>query len=122
VQRYTEIWAWQRAHKLVLAVYRVSANFPSDERFGLTSQIRRAAMSVPNNIAEGSKRRSAADYARFINMSEGSLSEADYLLLLACDLGFLPEGDAKTLRNECDEIGRMLNALHARILAGADSN
>src|SRR5439155_650055 len=89
MQRFTDLLVWQRSHKLVLEVYRLTVGFPPDERFGLVSQLRRAAASVPTNIAEGSKRQSNPEYARFLNVAEGSLAETEYLLMLSKDLGFL---------------------------------
>jgi four helix bundle protein len=83
VQRFTDLKVWQRSHALTLEIYRFTATFPTDERFGLISQLRRAAVSVPTNIAEGSKRQSNPDYARFLNIAEGSLAETEYLLLLS---------------------------------------
>src|SRR5262245_17997761 len=109
IQRFTDLKVWQRSHALVLAIYRATASFPSDERFGLTSQLRRAAASVPTNIAEGSKRQGRLDYARFLNIAEGSLSETQYLLMLARDLGHLPPDLATSLLGEADEIARMLH-------------
>jgi four helix bundle protein len=90
---YKKIVAWQRAHALTLAVYHVTKDFPSDERFGLVSQLRRAAYSTPANIAEGSGRDSNKDYLRFLYISLGSLKEAEYFLLLSHELGYLPEKD-----------------------------
>ncbi len=84
-QRFTELKVWQRSHALFLDLYKLTAKFPGDERFGLTSQLRRAAMSVPTNIAEGSKRQSNVEYARFLNIAEGSLAETEYLVLLSRD-------------------------------------
>jgi len=77
MQRFTELKVWQRSHELTLEVYRVTASFPSTERFGLISQPRRASASVPTNIAEGSKRQSNQEYARFLNIAEGSLAETE---------------------------------------------
>jgi four helix bundle protein len=79
VQRFTDLKVWQRSHALTLDIYKFTATFPTDERFGLISQLRRAAVSVPTNIAEGSKRQSNPDYARFLNIAEGSLAETEYL-------------------------------------------
>jgi len=115
VQSYTDLKVWQRSHALVLAVYRLTAVLPSDERFGLISQLRRASVSVPSNIAEGSKRQGHQDFARFLNIAEGSLAEVDYLLLLARDLGYGQEGVVANLRTEADEIARMLHALRLKV-------
>jgi len=118
MQRFTDLKVWQRSHALVLAIYRATASFPSDERFGLTSQLRRAAASVPTNIAEGSKRQGRLDYARFLNIAEGSLSETQYLLMLARDLGHLPPDLATSLLGEADEIARMLHMLRVKVEPG----
>lgn len=115
MQRFTEIKVWQRSHALVLQLYRATAGFPADERFGLTSQLRRAATSVPTNIAEGSKRRTSAEYARFLNIAEGSLAETEYLLLLSRDIGYLSGDQAAPLLTEVDEIARMLHHLRLKV-------
>ena len=118
MQRFTDLLVWQRSHKLVLEVYRLTVGYPPDERFGLVSQLRRAAASVPTNIAEGSKRQSSPEYARFLNVAEGSLAETEYLLMLSKDLGFLlPEACAAPL-SEISEIARMLNALQLKVEQG----
>jgi len=108
MQRYRDLEVWKRSHQLVLSVYEATKVFPNDERFGLTSQLRRAIVSVPSNIAEGSKRRTNQDYSRFLNIAEASLSEADYLLLCSKDLNYLPAQDYAALAREADEISRML--------------
>ncbi len=77
MQRFTELRVWQRSHALVLNVYRLTESFPQQERYGLTAQLRRAALSVPTNIAEGSKRLTSLEYARFLNIAEGSLAETE---------------------------------------------
>ena len=115
MQPYTELKVWQRSHALVLQVYRLSATFPQEERFGLTSQIRRAATSVPSNIAEGSRRRSHHDFAHFLNMAEGSLAELDYGLLLARDLGYVADDKVAPMRTEADEIARMLHSFRLKV-------
>jgi four helix bundle protein len=119
MQPYTDLKVWQRSHALVLAVYRLTAAFPSEERFGLVSQVRRAAVSVPSNIVEGSKRQGPQDYARFLNIAEGSLAEADYLLLLARDLGYVQDEAVAKLRVEADEIARMLHTLRLKVETAA---
>ncbi len=99
----------------MLAIYRATVDFPSEERFGFISQIRRSAVSVPTNIAEGSKRKSRKDYARLLNIAEGSLAETEYLLMLSKDLGYLEEERADRALSEADEIARMLNALRSSV-------
>jgi len=89
ITSFRQLETWQEAHKLVLMVYRVTADFPPDERFGLVSQMRRAAASVPANIAEGFKRRGVQDKIRFYNVAEGSLEELKYFILLSHDLGYI---------------------------------
>jgi len=115
MQRFSDLNVWQRSHALALALYRHTKSFPDDERYGITSQLRRAATSIPTNVAEGSTRQTAADYARFLNIAEGSTSETVYLLLLAKDLGYLKDDDATPLIIEAQQIGRMLFALRKKV-------
>jgi four helix bundle protein len=118
MQRYTDLKVWQRSHSLVLRIYPVAAQLPVEERFGLAAQLRRAAVSVPTNVAEGSKRRRSQDYAHFLNISEGSLAEVDYLLLLVVDLDYVEESAIKPLRAEADEIAAMLHTLRQKVEQG----
>jgi len=118
MQPFTELRVWQRSHQLVLTLYDLTAAFPPDERFGLVSQLRRAVVSVPTNIAEGSKRRSSQDYARFLNLAEGSLAETQYLTILSRDLGYLAKDTVDPLFAEMGEIARMLHALRAKVEQG----
>ena len=90
---YKKVVAWQRSHELTRAVYKQTTSFPNDERFGLTSQVRRASYSVPANISEGSGRDSNKDYLRFLFIALASLKETEYFLLLAGDLEYLPQKD-----------------------------
>ena len=115
MQRFQDIKAWQRSHQLTLDIYRLSSVLPDSERYGLISQIRRAAASVPTNIAEGSKRRTAQEYARFLNFAEASLAELEYLLLLSRDLGYVTRPAVEKPLRETGEIARMLNALRSRV-------
>ena len=115
MQPYTELKVWQRSHALVLQVYRLSALLPQEERFGLVSQLRRAAASAPTNIAEGSKRRGSHDFAHFLNIAEGSLAEVDYLLLLVRDLGYVGDDKVAPMRAEVDEISRMLHSFRLKV-------
>jgi four helix bundle protein len=105
-QRFEDLEVWQKSHQLTLYVYRDTAGFPKHELYGLTSQMRRAATSVPANIAEGFKKRSRADKARVMNVAEASLEEVRYFFILSRDLGYLENIRA----GEIDEIARMLGA------------
>ncbi len=105
---FKELKVWQRAHELVLAVYRTAESYPVSERYGLTSQIRRSAASVATNIVEGHKRASDKDFAHFLNMADGSLEETKYHLLLAHDLNYLDTVEYEKLMILADEVGRML--------------
>jgi four helix bundle protein len=116
VQRFTDLKAWQRAYRFVLVVYRETRRFPAQERFGLAAQLRRAAVSVAANLAEGTKRRDPADFARLINVAEGSLAESECLLRMAHDLGYIGSDSAAFLVREAEEISRMLNGLHRAVL------
>jgi len=115
MQRFTDIKAWQRSQALVLRLYRLTSSFPFSERFGLVAQLRRAAVSVPTNIAEGSRRRTGHDYARFLNVAEGSLAEAESLLLLSRDLGFAAIDEIEPLLNEAAMVCRMIYLLRLKV-------
>jgi four helix bundle protein len=104
---FEDLIVWQKAHAWVLAIYRFSAGFPSKENFALTSQLRRAAVSVPANIAEGFKKVSVADKRRFMNIAQGSLEECRYYLILSRDLRY---GDVQLLTPQLEEVSRLLNA------------
>jgi four helix bundle protein len=117
MQDYRKLRFWQRSHELVLQVYKLTANFPSDEKFGLISQVRRCAVSIPSNIAEGSSRSSDADFARFLYIAMGSAAELDYQLLLSHDLEFSPSNVYRELSQELNEIRKMLNAFTQRLKA-----
>jgi four helix bundle protein len=111
ILHFQQLEAWQEAHKLVLMVYQITKQFPSGERFGLVSQMRRAAVSIPANIAEGFKRRGIQEKIRFYNVSEGSLEEVKYFLILSKDLGYIPPGE--DLMAQSETVGRLLNGLVA---------
>ena len=105
---FREIYAWQKSHALTLAIYRTTKEFPNDETFGLTSQMRRASASIPTNIAEGSGRQGEAELARFMQISMGSASELEYLLLLAHDLNLLNPLEYRQLTQQTVEVKKML--------------
>jgi len=115
MQRFTELKVWQRSHTLVLNLYRLASAFPAEERFGIVPQLRRAAVSVPTNIAEGSKRQGRQDYARFLNIAEGSLVETEYLLMLSRDLGYVKPKVAEAPLAEILEVARMLHNLRTKV-------
>jgi len=105
------VQVWQRGIALVRELYRVSRAFPNDERFGLTAQIRRAAVSVPSNIAEGHARFTTREYIRFVSNAQGSLAEVKTQLHIAVELGYTAAADAGPVFTEIEEISRMLNSL-----------
>ncbi|MGF1635128.1 MAG: four helix bundle protein [Phycisphaerae bacterium] len=111
---FQDLVVWQRSHELVLAVYRLTGTFPREELFGLTSQLRRAAVSVPANIAEAFRKDSRRDKARVFNIAQCSAEETRYFLLLARDLGL---AETTKLQEDLDEITRMLAAYVRRIRA-----
>ena len=113
---FRDLVAWQKAHEFVLRVYALTANFPQRETYGLTSQMRRAAVSIPANIAEGFRRRGRADKARFLNIAQASLEESHYYLILAQDLQY---GNTSELAAALDEVGRLLSTYARTILNSA---
>lgn len=104
---YRHLLAWQRAHQLVLDVYRLTQGFPKSESFGLVSQLRRSAVSIPSNIAEGAGRRSTKDFRRFLSVAAGSASELQYQLELSRDLGYI-EGSSDPVLASSHEVKRLL--------------
>jgi four helix bundle protein len=108
---HTKLRAFELADKLALAVYKETATFPSEERFGLTSQLRRAAVSVASNIVEGCARSSEADYLRFLDMAYGSVRELEYQLSLGFRLAFLKKPSCELLSQNCREASKVLSGL-----------
>jgi four helix bundle protein len=115
VRNYKDLIVWDKAHKLTLAVYKVTQAFPTEERFGLTSQIRRSSASIAANLAEGCGRRSEGEMARFVQISMGSGAELSYHFLLAKDLGLVRSDVYESLSSDLSEIMRMLSALSAKV-------
>ena len=113
---FRDLKVWQKAHSLVLDVYRLS-RFPSDERFGLTSHLRKSAISIPSNIAEGCGRESERELARFLSIAAGSASETQYQILLAYDLSYLKNEEYDHLNALVTEVKRMLYSLHQKVSA-----
>lgn len=106
-KNFKEVLVWQKAHALVIEIYTMAKQFPKEEVFGLTIQLKRAAVSIPANIAEGFSRQGFKDKLRFYNISAGSLSEVQYYLILAKDLGY---AETSELFLKTEEIGRILNS------------
>lgn len=114
---FHELKVWQKAHQLALAVYRLTAGFPREELYGLTTQLRRASSSIPANLAEGCGRNGDAELARFCSIAAGSASELEYHLLLAKDLELIKIHDYQELVQRTTEVKRMLTALFQKLNA-----
>lgn len=112
-KHFQDLIVWQKAHEFVLLVYRYSESFPKNELYGLTSQARRSAVSVPSNIAEGFKKKTKPDKVRFLNIAQGSLEECRYYLILAKDLDY---GDTSKLMEKLEEVSKLLEAYLSSIL------
>jgi four helix bundle protein len=110
---FQDLIVWQKAHQFVLEAYKISQLFPGNERYGLTSQFRRSAISIAANIAEGFKKRGQADKARFFNIAQGSLEETRYYLILINDLNY---ADTNTLVTKIEEVSKLLSAYYKKIL------
>ena len=108
---YRDLDVWKRSMALAEAVWRLSSRFPAEERFGMTSQLRRAATSVPANIAEGAERHGTGEFLHFLGIASGSLAETETFLMLAERLGLIPPEKLKDALDQSEEIGRMLNGL-----------
>ena len=117
-QNYKDLVVWQKGIALAKVSYRLTSKFPSEEKFGLVSQMRRAAVSIPSNIAEGQARHTTGEFIQFISHAEGSVAELETQLILSIELAFAKAEDAKTSFILLDEIRRMLNGLR-RKLSGA---
>ncbi|MBI9017296.1 MAG: four helix bundle protein [Phycisphaerae bacterium] len=109
-QTYRDLLIWQKAMNLVTILYKLTASFPDDEKFGLTSQMRRAAVSVPSNIAEGYGRSSKNDFDRFLHFSLSSLYELETQLQIACNLNYIDNNKTEDAYSLCHELERMLNS------------
>jgi four helix bundle protein len=115
IKTYQELYAWQKGMDLAEETYRLTRDFPSEERFGLISQLRRASVSVPSNIAEGHQRGSTSDYVRYLHIAKGSLAEAETQIVLATRLKFLTGKTADSWVTTASEVGRLLNGLIASL-------
>lgn len=116
---FKKIQVWEKAHKLTLQLYKITSSFPKEELYGLTSQIRRAASSIPANIAEGAGRDTQTELARFIHIASGSASELEYHLMLARDLDYIDSKIYPELDAAINEIKRMLNGFEKTVQSNA---
>ncbi|MGO8990647.1 MAG: four helix bundle protein [bacterium] len=114
---FKNLIVWQKAHQFVLAVCRLTTGFPKSELYGLTQQLQRAAVSIPANIAEGFKKRTKADKARFMNIAQGSLEEYRYYLILVADLGY---AETDSMTRQIEEVSKLLESYY-RTLVHSDS-
>ena len=111
LKNYKELKVWQKAYQLCIAIYKITKHFPKEEMYGLTSQIRRSAVSVPSNIAEGYGRKSTLEYMQSLYIAYGSHCELETQVMLSNDLGFIKTEDFEVLQKEIGEVERMLKAL-----------
>ena len=111
LKTYRDLKVWQKSYELCLKIYRITGKFPKEEKYGLTSQLRRSAVSVPSNIAEGYGRKTTADYIRMLYIAYGSICEVETQILLAGDFGFIEKGESKIIKSNIVEVERMLKAL-----------
>lgn len=117
MQDYKELKVWEKAHKFTLGVYEASKAFPKDELYSLTNQLRRAASSIPANIAEGSGKNTQAEFAHFLNIALGSANESEYFLILSRDLNYLNPNKFNELYDSINEIKAMLISLINKVRA-----
>jgi len=111
LNNFKDLKVWQKSYALCLKIYKVTDQFPNDEKFGLTSQIRRSAVSIPSNIAEGYGRKTTADYIRMLYIAYGSICELETQTMLSNDLNYLPKDKIEVLKTDIAEVERMLMAL-----------
>ena len=122
VRHYKDLKIWQKGMNLARAVYKFTSHFPADERFGLTVQMRRAAVSVPSNIAGGQARRGTREFLQFLSHASGSLAELETQVLLSIDLGYCKEPETVVIVNEISEIQKMIGAIRAKLVSRATNH
>jgi four helix bundle protein len=119
VQSYKDLEAWKLAMAIVIKIYQTTLTFPTDEKFGLTAQLRRAAVSIPSNIAEGRGRLGVGDFRRFVSIARGSVAEVETQIAVAIDLGYLATDDVMSLSSELDRLSKMLYGLYRSLGDGS---
>ena len=111
LKNYKELKVWQKAYQLCIMIYKITKHFPREEKYGLTSQIRRSAVSVPSNIAEGYGRKTTQEYIQSLYIANGSHCELETQIMLSKDLGYIKPEEVETLQRDIEEVERMLKAL-----------
>ena len=111
MSNFKELMVWQKAIELVVTIYKITKKFPKEEMYGLVSQMQRAAVSIPSNIAEGHERNSDKEFAKFLCVSRGSLAELETQIIIAEKLGYITNDEKSNVLKNCYEIGRMINGL-----------
>jgi four helix bundle protein len=111
VRSYRELIVWQKAMDLVMVVYQLTCSFPHEEQYALGSQLRRAAISIPSNIAEGQGRNTTRDFQKYLSIAYGSLQEVETQILIALRLKYINEADSDDAMQQCSEVGRLINGL-----------
>ena len=115
IASYRSLDVWQLAMDIVIEIYRLTRAFPAEEKFGLTAQLRRAAVSIPSNIAEGHSRLGAAEFRRFVSIARGSVAEVETQIAVAVALGFIGADEIKSLSSQLDRLSKMLFGLYRRL-------
>ena len=116
---FSKLKVWQKAHNYTVNLYKITKDFPSDERFGLTNQIRRASVSIESNISEGCGRNGDKEFSRFLDIAQGSAYEVKCQIFIARDLGYLDSSKSQLLTDKINEISRMINALNQKLKANS---
>jgi four helix bundle protein len=117
MQDFTQLKVWQKAHNFTVNLYKLTQDFPTEEKFGLTNQIRRASVSVESNLSEGCGRNGDKEFSRFLDIAQGSAYEVKCQILIARDLGYLDKNKSQLLTDKINEVSRMINALNQKLRA-----
>ena len=118
MRNFKDLRVWIKAHQLAMEIYRLTKPFPDDERFGITSQLRRAAISIPTNISEGCGRNGEAELARFVSIAAGSASEVEYLIFASYQLKYISDDNYHSATKATEEVKKMLSSFHSRLKEG----
>ena len=119
MQDFSKLKVWQKAHNFTVNLYKITKDFPSDEKFGLTNQIRRATVSIESNISEGCGRNGDKEFSRFLDIAQGSAYEVKCQIFISRDLGYLDSSKSQLLTDKINEVSRMINALNQKLKANS---